>query len=85
MKKGFVHVRLDEDLAEYVGTMLKNRKGGISDFVNQCIREDMEACNVIAKSPDPFAVTSYSVTRPSPFLLNDPSKTTIKRIMTMKK
>ena len=81
-KKGFIHVRLDEDLADYVGTMLKHRKGGISDFVNQCIREDMEACKLIAKEPDPFAVSSYSIAKPNPLLLN---KIQIQRIITVKK
>lgn len=84
-KKGFIHVRLDGDLADYVGTFLKHRKGGISEFVNQCIREDMEACKTIAKMPDPFAVASYSVSRPSPLLLNNPSMTTIKRLITVTK
>lgn len=81
-KKGFIHVRLDEDLADYVGTMLKHRKGGISDFVNQCIREDMEACKLIAKAPDPFSIPSYSVDKKNPLLLN---KTQIQRIITVKK
>lgn len=84
-KKGFIHVRLDEDLANYVGTFLKNRKGGISGFVNECIREDMEACKTIAKMPDPSVTTSYSVTRPNPLLLNNPSMTTIKRLITLTK
>lgn len=84
-KKGFIHVRLDEDLADYVGTMLKARKGGISDFVNQCIREDMEACKTIAKMKDPFSASSYSVAKPNPLLLANTSKITIKRIITLTK
>jgi hypothetical protein len=41
-KKGFVHVRLDEDLTDYVVTALKERPGGISRFVNDKIREEMK-------------------------------------------
>lgn len=41
-KKGFVHVRLDEDLSEYVVSVLKGRPGGISRFVNDKIREEMK-------------------------------------------
>ena len=41
-KKGFVHVRLDEDLADYVTNVLKGRPGGISRYVNDKIREEMK-------------------------------------------
>ena len=41
-KKGFVHVRLDEDLANFVASVLKGRPGGISRFVNDKIREEMK-------------------------------------------
>lgn len=41
-KKGFIHVRLDEDLADYVADVLKGRSGGISRFVNDKIREEMK-------------------------------------------
>lgn len=41
-KKGFVHVRLDEDLTDYVANVLKGRSGGISRFVNDKIREEMK-------------------------------------------
>lgn len=41
-KKGFIHVRLDEDLSAYVTSVLKGRPGGISRFVNDKIREEME-------------------------------------------
>lgn len=84
-KKGFIHVRLDEDLADYVGTMLKPRRGGISEFVNQCIRDDMEACKIISKMPDPLSASSYSIARPNPLLATNPPKTTIKGIITVTK
>lgn len=41
-KKGFIHVRLDEDLTDYVADVLKGRPGGISRFVNDAIRADKE-------------------------------------------
>lgn len=40
-KKGFIHVRIDEDLTDYVTSVLKERPGGISRFVNDKIREEM--------------------------------------------
>lgn len=40
-KEGFIHVRLDSDLAEHVKN-IKERPGGISRFINDKIREDME-------------------------------------------
>ena len=39
-KKGYIHVRLDEDMTDYVATVLKERPGGISRFVNDKIREE---------------------------------------------
>jgi len=41
-KKGYIHVRLDEDLADYVTAVLKERPGGISRFVNDVIRKEKE-------------------------------------------
>lgn len=40
-KEGFIHVRLDADLADHV-QVIKARPGGISRFVNDKIREDKE-------------------------------------------
>lgn len=40
-KEGFIHVRLDADLADHV-QVIKERPGGISRFVNDKIREDKE-------------------------------------------
>lgn len=41
-KKGFIHVRLDSDLADYVANVIKERPGGISRFINDRIREEMK-------------------------------------------
>lgn len=41
-KDGRIHVRLDADLAEFVQKVLKERRGGISRFINDCIRAERE-------------------------------------------
>jgi hypothetical protein len=41
-KQGAVYVRLDWDLAEFVRDVLKERRGGVSKFVNDAIRKEKE-------------------------------------------
>jgi hypothetical protein len=41
-KQGALYVRLDWDLADYVQNVLKERRGGISKFVNDAIRKEKE-------------------------------------------
>jgi hypothetical protein len=41
-KQGALYVRLDWDLADYVQNVLKERRGGISKFVNDSIRKEKE-------------------------------------------
>jgi hypothetical protein len=41
-KDGRIHVRLDSDLTDFVQAVLKERRGGISRFINDKIREEMK-------------------------------------------
>lgn len=41
-KQGAIYVRLDWDLADFVKDVLKERRGGVSKFVNDCIRKEKE-------------------------------------------
>lgn len=44
-KQGAIYVRLDWDLADFVRNELKERRGGVSKFVNDCIRSEKEKSN----------------------------------------
>ena len=39
-KQGAIYVRLDWDLADFVKNELKERRGGVSKFVNDAIRAE---------------------------------------------
>lgn len=41
-KQGAIYVRLDWDLADFVKNVLKERRGGVSKFVNDAIRAEKE-------------------------------------------
>lgn len=41
-KQGAIYVRLDWDLADYVKNVLKERRGGVSRFVNDAIRSEKD-------------------------------------------
>jgi len=41
-KQGAIYVRLDWDLADFVRDVLKERRGGISKYINDVIRAEKE-------------------------------------------
>jgi hypothetical protein len=41
-KQGAIYVRLDWDLADFVRNVLKERRGGVSKFVNDAIRNEKD-------------------------------------------